>query len=119
MHYGQFVTMMRQPEQRIISAFHHNRHEVIYKSLDLPTYGRTIAGCAVRLLNGLQCNGQMVNISSAMVRKATGRLENGFAFVGLIEEYALSVCLFHKMFGGQPEKREFLNIRPGKKHSAH
>jgi len=38
---------------------------------------------------------------------------DGFKFVGLTEEFALSVCLFHAMFGGDCLGVEFTNLRPG------
>jgi hypothetical protein len=44
-------------------------------------------------------------------------LENDFAFVGLTGEWDLSVCLFHKMYGGKCHSREFVNVRPGSHHS--
>jgi hypothetical protein len=37
-----------------------------------------------------------------------------FAFVGIIEEFDLSVCLFHKMLGSSCRGVEFMNMRPGK-----
>ena len=49
-----------------------------------------------------------------------GSAENDFAFVGLTEEWDLSVCLFHRMFGGECHVREFLDVRPGSTpHYAH
>lgn len=44
---------------------------------------------------------------------ALERLRKGFKFVGLSEEYDLSVCLFHAMYGGECLKEEFENMRPG------
>jgi hypothetical protein len=38
---------------------------------------------------------------------------NHFAYVGIIEQFDLSVCLFHKMFGTKCLDVEFLNMRPG------
>ena len=34
------------------------------------------------------------------VREPVARLQSGFAFVGLTDDYRLSVCLFHAKFGG-------------------
>merc|ERR1711957_1013294 len=48
-----------------------------------------------------------------MVAVARKRIDTGFAFVGLTEEWDLSVCLFHHMFGGECRPREFINTRPG------
>jgi len=31
---------------------------------------------------------------------AVTRLRDGFVYIGLVEEFALSICLLHKMFGG-------------------
>lgn len=116
-HEGQFVAMFRQPEQRIVSGFFHNLHDVDEKSLDLPSYSRKISGCSVRMINGYSCgNKEGIKMTEQLVETALDRLEDGFAFVGLTEEWALSVCLFHKMFGGTPHKREFQNVRPGAEH---
>ena len=45
---------------------------------------------------------------------ALERLREGLAFVGLQEEWSLSICLFHAKFGGPCRKLEFLDTRPGK-----
>merc|ERR1712151_1036130 len=44
-------------------------------------------------------------------------LEKEFKFIGLTEEWDISVCLFHKMFGGNCHRREFVNLRPGTESS--
>ena len=38
-------------------------------------------------------------------------VEEGFAFIGLTEEWCLSVCLFHEMFGGAVHGLEFVKAR--------
>ena len=43
---------------------------------------------------------------------ALERLREGFAFVGLQEEWSLSICLFHAKFGGPCRSVEFLDTRP-------
>lgn len=116
-HRGQFVAMFRQPEQRTLSGFNHDRHDIVNKSLDLHGYATEIEGCSVRMMNGFYC-GQPVRVTDAMTDRAIERLEQGFAFVGLVEQWSLSVCLFHKMFGGSCHPREFHDVRPGKNHSA-
>merc|ERR1740130_1700859 len=70
------------------------------------------------MMNGIHC-GKQVAVTDDMVELALWRLSDGFAFVGLTEEWALSVCLFHAMFGGDCHEREFLNVRPGVKHADH
>ena len=45
-------------------------------------------------------------------REAARRVKEGFAFVGITEEWDLSICLFHKMFGGRCQAIEFEDTRP-------
>ena len=45
-------------------------------------------------------------------KEASRRVKEGFAFVGLTEEWDMSICLFHKMFGGHCRAEEFMDIRP-------
>merc|ERR1719487_1333156 len=42
---------------------------------------------------------------------ALGRL-SAFKFIGLTDQYDLSVCLFHAKFGGACKQEEFHNMRP-------
>ena len=44
--------------------------------------------------------------------EAARRVHDGFAFVGITEEWDLSICLFHKMFGGACDAVEFEDTRP-------
>lgn len=115
-HKGHFVAMFRQPEQRVVSGFNHDKHDINDKSLDLLGYANAIAGCSVRMMNGRKC-GDQVNVTQAMVSTALQRLDGGFAYVGLTEEWALSVCLFHLMHGSHCHKREFQDVRPGAQHA--
>merc|ERR1712070_1213448 len=118
LHRGHFVTMVRQPEQRLISEFYHAQRCVNYQH-PLTTFVQTRANCMVKMLNGWHCQTWMnpvrVNVTVEMVSTAIERLNYGFAFVGLTEEWALSVCLFHAMFGGDCHPREFVNTRLGLK----
>ena len=51
-------------------------------------------------------------VTEADVPIALERLREGFAFVGLQEEWELSICLFHAKFGGPCRKVEFQDTRP-------
>lgn len=128
-HAGQFVGLFRTPEQRIISAFHNGRHSYYgnrYWNLTLEEYARGSAGCAVKMMAGNDMITKLGLMSAcwwsedknymppdSMVQKAVQRLREGFIFVGLTEEWDLSVCLFHKMFGGSCHEREFKAERRG------
>ena len=61
-----------------------------------------------RLPQPIACDGSVV----PNVRLALHRLRRGFAFVGLTEEWALSICLFHAALGGACHAVEFENARP-------
>jgi len=116
-HKGYFVSMFRQAEQRIVSGYFNDLHDVQNKSLSMREYAAHVSGCSVRMVLGHECGAQ-IDVTTAMVKEAAERLDTGFAFVGITEEWALSVCLWHKMFGGKCHRREFMNVRPGKKHSS-
>jgi len=121
--------MFRQPEQRILSAYYHtgNLGKVEpwdeYKTLhnvSLDEYKRLQAGCATRMLTGDRClpeSHPTQPINNTVVDLAKERLRS-FAFVGLTEEWDLSVCLFSVMTGSSCHKRMFPNVRPGRKHES-
>lgn len=113
-HKGSFVGMFRQPEQRIISGYlddQHGAYEVQGK-LKLQEYAAGIAGCAAKMLAGHPCLADGNQVTQDMTALAISRLDD-FAFIGITEDWALSVCLFHAKFGGKCHKREFSNVRPG------
>jgi len=124
---GHFVTMMRQPEQRMISAcnFYHCRK----RAGSLRKYAEMNAGCAVRQLTKYyeQTCGDFSDpiatddvsvLSSDDVSVAIDMLHDGFAFVGITDQWALSVCLFRVMFGGQCVASDLANVRPGENSSS-
>jgi hypothetical protein len=65
----------------------------------------SVQGCAAKMLNGLPCNAN-VTLPDDLALRAASRLD-AFAFVGLVEEWDLSICLFHRLFGGSPSPQEF------------
>eukprot|EP00622_Pseudochattonella_farcimen_P005838 FR741524.1.p1 GENE.FR741524.1~~FR741524.1.p1 ORF type:complete len:156 (+),score=15.50 FR741524.1:1-468(+) len=65
---------------------------------------------------GFYCN-EVMKISRSQIKEAKRRVQEDFAFVGLVEYYNHSICLFHQMLGGHVSwVPEFLNDRPGKRH---
>jgi hypothetical protein len=131
---GHFVGMFRQPEQRLISDYYYygaipllddNGHEVWPYSADyaqrgstsvsLREYAEWSGGCTVRQLTRdlLEPYKSLPLPKTEDVSVAIKALQEGFAFVGITEEWTLSVCLFHAMFGGPCLNSDLQNTRPG------
>lgn len=84
-----------------------------------PEYAARMTGLVTKMLTGQsddstpcsfvigECVDQHVKPDVDM---ALERLK-GFKFIGLTEEWDLSVCLFHTMFGGNCSASEFSNVR--------
>jgi len=133
---GHGVTLLRQPEQRILSAFHDSRHSWPVKELGLPPldparFASVIQGCAVKMLTrggvsyevkwfrnlgiagphwGGPCGDPKPPVREE-VDLAKRRLREDFPFVGIQEKWELSMCLFHATFGGPCHSAEFTNSR--------
>merc|ERR1712056_70572 len=60
----------------------------------------------------VECEGVPQGLLSHRVDKI-----DEMGFVGLTEEYSLSVCLWHTRFGGDCSNIEFDNFRPGTNHT--
>ena len=100
-----YVTMLRDPISRLVSGFHHNMHDChnCTKKTTLTEYAATTSGMYTDYFAG-----------SDSTEIAIKRIQQ-FAFVGLMEYWDLSICLFHHLFGGRaPIEAEFANLRPGK-----
>eukprot|EP00438_Fugacium_kawagutii_P006428 Skav210656 [mRNA] locus=scaffold2527:220114:220491:+ [translate_table: standard] len=63
-----------------------------------------------------QLSGKLI-VTLADVPLAIERLREGFAFVGLQEQWELSICLFHAKFGGPCLATDFTDTRPDNKNS--
>ena len=114
---GHFVGLFRDPVRRAISSYKWFGEPI---GQDLQGYAHDIRGTTVRMMTGqrygLDCNWPKFPCDSgssqepADVDKAIERLA-GFKYVGMTDEYPLSVCLFHAMFGGECRPSEFGNMR--------
>lgn len=121
---GHFVGMFRQPEQRLFAAY----HQLAYGVGDIVKYAKRIEGSVTKQLAGQEpgdrwtvwpggwaCGGPAsLNNGShpkPSLAKAIRRLREGFKFIGLSEEYDLSVCLFHAKLGGECLPAEFEHMR--------
>lgn len=112
--------MFREPASRALSSFYHfgqgkgDMHEFVKKikgqqasMLSVGAVGMAKIRCEFNQSDAMaECD----RIVEPDVPLAIQRLD-GFAFVGILEEYDMSVCLFHKMMGSDCLDVEFLNTR--------
>lgn len=113
---GRAFTMLRQPEQRIMSGYlttHSWPYEKFGRRPDnVSEYAQVVAGCTVKMLTRAGASGWLNNypslhtvcgdttpVTSEETALAVNRLA-GFAFVGILESWDLSICLLHTKFGG-------------------
>ncbi|CAJ1417433.1 unnamed protein product [Effrenium voratum] len=123
---GRMVGMFRQPEQRILSMYYDSSHSFLNHDVECPetpppypplsVFKEEMAGFYTLQL-AVDCpihepGFQYPPRTHSMAEEAVRRVK-GFAFVGITEEWDLSVCLFHAMFGGACHAAEFENVRPG------
>mmetsp|Transcript_38514 Transcript_38514/g.78865 ORF Transcript_38514/g.78865 Transcript_38514/m.78865 type:complete len:348 (+) Transcript_38514:71-1114(+) len=144
---GHLVGMFRNPDQRILSAYHDEANNFAaedYGSFLIDTLHNEVTknggNCTGSLVSGLpkiplldfaktwkggvtyQLTADNQSMSAVHPRRpqvtqrdateAARRVHDGFAFVGITEEWNLSICLFHKMFGGACDAVEFEDTRP-------
>ncbi|OLQ00578.1 hypothetical protein AK812_SmicGene16759 [Symbiodinium microadriaticum] len=144
---GHLVGMFRNPDQRILSAYHDEANNFAAED-----YGNFLIDTSHHEIqqNGGNCTGSVVRglpkrplldfartwkggvtyqltadnqtmtalhprrprVTRRDATEAARRVHDGFAFVGITEEWDLSICLFHKMFGGACNAFEFEDTRP-------
>jgi len=122
---GHAIAMFRQPEQRAISAYYWSKSQLFVHTPELKTatireYAIAVQGCQTKMLaedgypeGPSPCVVSYIPPTDRMVQVSLQRLRHGFAFVGITDKWDLSLCLFHKMFGGDCTVSEFTNTRPG------
>lgn len=112
---GNAVGFFRQPESRMLSHYHYLTLQHSERKANITDFANKYQGCAVKMMAregsemGIHCGGGTP--SADEMHLALSRI-NLFAFVGLTEEWDLSVCLFRKMFGGRCLGSDFINTRP-------
>jgi len=113
---GHIVTMFRDPIQRIFSAWndpvfkHGAGHKSFLEYVHSEAHALTCQIMGDGIMDPLPtfCK----NMTEADARLALVRIREGFAFAGIVEEWDLSMCLFHRMFGGDCLHSEFMDNRP-------
>uniref|UniRef100_A0A7S1LB91 Uncharacterized protein n=1 Tax=Alexandrium catenella TaxID=2925 RepID=A0A7S1LB91_ALECA len=120
MYNGHAITMLREPEQRLLSGYNYGQHSwpgdwPAWSELE---YADKLQGCAVRMLvhGGSDmkdtCGGRYTGMPTPdEVKLAIERLKTGFVFVGITDKWALSMCLGHRMFGGKCRTSDFVDGR--------
>lgn len=137
---GKLMSMFREPDQRILSGYHDDGNnlaasdyaEYLHTDLriqDCTYFGddvpkRAILDFAEAWKGGMAyqivvdqpktqtLDPQRASVTRAQALEAARRVREGFAFVGLTEHWELSMCLFHKMFGGPCRPGDFEDTRP-------
>lgn len=110
---GRLMMFVRQPEQRFLSEWSYlarlNRTAHHY----LARAKVQAAGCMTKLLtqNTYGCF-EGTPPTKGDVKKAIARVQTGFSFIGDMDRWNLSVCLFNKMFNQKCMHSQFQNSRP-------
>ena len=116
--HGRLFGMFREPASRSNSMYNYFINAQSGNWIDERTYARRVAGSAVMMMAGqrygLDClmRARSCKRATPNTELALRRLKTEFAFVGLTNNWALSICLFHAIFGGPCLAHEFLNTRP-------
>ena len=87
------------------------------KDMTFQEYLQNMAGCQTKsLTRGVPY--PCTEASPVKPKELDAALEilRGFAFIGLTDEWELSICLWHAMFGGDLYSIELANIRPHRKN---
>jgi hypothetical protein len=120
--YGHFFGLFRKPAARTLSAYYHFMHgEGDLLEFASQTYGQQASMLSLgqpanykiwcEFRKDVDTNCPLAKAHKPDVRLAIERLE-AFAFIGLLEKYDLSICLFHRMFKTECLPVDFFNMRP-------
>lgn len=131
---GSYVAMFRDPAWRAASGYVRACKRPIKDKRAVLRYAERIQGWVVRSLAGQlsavvegvpqsvyeTCEADCSNTRPCAptapwaLQKARTRLAEGFKFVGMTDQWTLSICLLHAKFGGRCRASELLNVRPTK-----
>mmetsp|Transcript_117011 Transcript_117011/g.331133 ORF Transcript_117011/g.331133 Transcript_117011/m.331133 type:complete len:342 (-) Transcript_117011:7-1032(-) len=114
------TVMFRSPKQRIVSGYYHDLHDCESLrgpgdalNVSLVDYAHCAGNCMTNMLTGRTCAERVEPGDIHHQRRQALALVHQLSFVGLTDHWALSMCLFHAMFGGECYESNFSNSRPG------
>jgi hypothetical protein len=133
------VVMIRDPSQRVLAGYYNDLHDCDALKLEHHcstdagflrcdgdimrddglflrnpqtisprAYGQCVENCTANMLTGRSCS----EPGAVDVQRAIDAIDK-LGFVGLTDEWTLSVCLWHKMFGGRVVPAEFNHAKRG------
>lgn len=105
---GRFMIFVRQPEQRLLSGYHFVRQRGQGSTLE--ELEEASSGIVTRMLTAKE-DAHGPHPTRAQVDEAKSRLQSGFSFIGITDEWDLSICLFNKMFNQACSFIQFSNSR--------
>jgi len=115
---GHFMMMMRQPEQRMLSMWNYYQppNQKYLHSFNIFSFDRFInatSGCVAKMLTRAApletCLAEQTPPTDAEMDEAKTRLQTGFSFIGMEEQWDLSICLFNVMFNQKCHSFQFQN----------
>lgn len=127
---GGVVAIFRRPMQRLLSARSYMRRHRHCCGADwgltrkrreqarAAASARTFAllpgmrGCQTKMVLGYRCCDVAGGLIAGRIPRAVEFIERRMAFVGLLEQWERSVCLFHARFGGPLFAAELMDMRP-------
>jgi len=106
-HKKRAVAMFREPLERLCSLFMYWRNGKKYNDYELKSFLANNPGETKLYLKTLTNN--QVGDHKYLLRKASNAILHELAFVGIVQYWKKSICLFHAMFNKLPiDKNELL-----------
>lgn len=132
---GHLVTMVRDPVQRIAASYNDPVFDFVNDVSEPGTRYRKTDSSGNPLPHTIAFDEFAINwtgmvttqltrtdwtvswhgiyLSDKDAQEAARRLRKDFVFVGIVEQWELSMCLFRTMFGGNCIQSDFMDTRPG------
>jgi len=117
---GKLVGFFRQPEVRLMSDWHACKPPLFpcnTNESELERFAQLRQGCMVKMLTeppavddssdgAYHCISE-IEPTWAQVDRALERVQNEYAFIGMTDDWDLSICLFNAMFGNACHSNQF------------